>query len=283
MSSEQLALNAGHVTINAGHLALGQDRTIQPEVLMKQKQSYVRDTLVNVQRFLDANAAALESVNSSGGRKVLDEAIAALDGHAIAQAEHRIGSTGETQKQRSLRLTLRRQFLRPIAKVAAATLGDVPELATLRLPPITVVGAPLVDAANAIANAAAPYTATFVAAGLRPDFLDGLRALTQQIEASLGGRTDHTAKRRGSTIGLESGTAQGRRALHLLDAAIHQTVTDEQLLAEWNAARRIPSKPGPVRTAATPQDVRPASPTASPTAPPVAVASPAPAVPAEAN
>ncbi len=234
---------------------------------MKQKESYVRDTLVNVQRFLDTNAAALGSVNSSGGRKALDDAIAALDGHAIAQAEHRIGSTGETQKQRSLRLALRRQFLRPITKVAAATLGDVPELATLRLPPITLVGGPLVDAANAIANAAAPYTATFVAAGLRPDFLDGLRALTQQIEASLGGRTDHTAKRRGSTIGLESGTADGRRALHLLDAAIHQTVTDEQLLAEWNAVKRIPKKPGPVRTSVT-------APPEPPSAPSVSAASP---------
>ena len=215
---------------------------------MKQKDSYVRDTLVNVQRFLDANASALASVNSSGGRKALNDAIDALDGHAIAQTEHFIGSTGETQKQRSLRLALRRQFLRPIAKVAAAMLADVPELASLRLPPATLVGAPFVDAANAIANAAAPHTATFVAAGLRPDFLDGLRALAQQIDSSLGGRTDHTAKRRGSTIALGSGTANGRRALHLLDAAIHQSVTDEQLLAEWNAVRRIPKKPGPART-----------------------------------
>jgi hypothetical protein len=219
---------------------------------VKQKESYVRDTLVSVQRFLDANAAALGSANNSGGRKALDDAIAALDGHAIAQAEHRIGSTGETQKQRSLRLTLRRQFLRPIVKVAAATLGNVPELAALRLPGNKVVGASLVDAANAIANAAAPYTATFVTAGLRPDFLDGLRAVTQQLASSLGGRTDHTAKRRGSTIGLGSGTANGRRALQLLDAAIHQTVTDEQLLAEWNAVKRIPNKPGPARTAGTP-------------------------------
>lgn len=216
---------------------------------MKQKQSSVRDTLVNVQRFLDANAAALESVNSSGGRKALDDAIAALNGHAVAQAEHQIGSIGETQKQQSLELTLRRQFLRPIAKVAAATLGDVPELGALRLPSITTVGAPLVAAANAMANAAAPYTATFVAAGLRPDFLDGLRALTQQIDSSLGGRSDHAAKRRGSTIALGSGTGNGRRALQLLDAAVHQSVTDEQLLAEWDAVKRIPKKPGPARTA----------------------------------
>ena len=245
---------------------------------MKQKDSYVRDTLVNVQRFLDANGAALASVNSSGGRKALNDAIEALDGHAIAQTEHQIGSTGETQKQRRLRLTLRRQFLRPIAKVAAATLADVPELASLRLPPVALRGAPLVDAANAIANAAAPYAATFVAAGLRPDFLDGLRALAQQIESSLGGRTDHTTKRRGSTIALGSGAASGRRALHLLDAAIHQSVTDEQLLAEWSAVRRIPKKPGPVRTAAAPLT----SPVTSSPVPPVevtAVAAPAVAPP----
>lgn len=222
---------------------------------MKQQESYVRDTLVNVQRFLDANAAALASVNSSGGRKALDDAIAALDGHAIAQAEHQIGSAGETKKQRSLRLTLRRQFLRPIAKVAAAMLEDVPELAAVRLPPVNLVGAPFVDAANAIANAAAPYAATFVAAGLRPDFLDGLRAMAQEIQSSLGGRTDHAAKRRGSTIALGSGTTSGRRALHLLDAAIHQSVTDEQLLSEWNAVRRIPKKPGPARSAVAPVTV----------------------------
>lgn len=218
---------------------------------MKQKESYVRDTLVNVQRFLDANGAALASVNSSGARKALDDAIAALDGHAVAQAEHWIGSTGETEKQRSLRLAVRRQFLRPIVKVAAATMADVPELASLRLPPDRLVGAPFVDAANAIANAAAPYTATFVAAGLRPDFLDGLRALVQQIASSLGGRTDHVTKRRGSTIALGSGTAGGRRALQLLDAAIHQSVTDGQLLAEWDAVRRIPKKPGSPRSEAT--------------------------------
>ena len=252
---------------------------------MKQKQSYVRDTLVNVQRFLDANAAALASVNSSGARKALDDAIASLDGHAVAQAEHRIGSTGETSKQRSLRLALRRQFLRPIAKVAAATLGDVPELAALRLPPVRLVGAPLVDAANAMANAAAPYTATFVAAGLRPGFLDDLRAMLQQIGSSLDGRSDHSAKRRGSTIALGSGTAGGRRALHLLDAAIQQAVTDEQLLAEWNAVRRIPAKPGPVRTAVTPvKVVTPAKVVTSVVvtpvkAPPVAAAPPQPAAP----
>jgi hypothetical protein len=217
---------------------------------MKQKETYVRDTLVNVQRFLDANAEALGPVNSSGARKALDDAIASLTGHSVAQTEHTIGSTGETRKQRTLRLALRRQFLGPIARVAAANLGEVPDIVTFRLPSNNVRGSALVDVANGIANAAAAYAATFIAAGLKPDFLDGLRAMAHSLETSLGGRTDHRTKRRGSTIALASESSNGRKALRLLDAAIQQQLPDNpQLLAEWASIKRVPQKPGVVQSA----------------------------------
>jgi len=239
------------------------------------QQTYVRDTLVNAQRFLDANATALGPVNASGARKALDDAIAGLTDHSVSQGQHFIGSTGETSKQRALRLALRRQYLGPIARVAAARLGDVPEIATLRMPSKKLIGSALVDAANSMANAAAPYAATFTAAGLKPDFLDGLRAMAQQLETSLGGRTDHVTQRRGSTIALGSATSAGRAALQLLDAAIQQQVPgDAQLLAEWDKVKRIPRKPGPSRlpsttAAATPPGSAPAA-AASP--PPLSVA-----------
>jgi len=226
---------------------------------MKRQESSVRDTLVNVQQFLDANAAALGPVNTSGARKALDDAIAALDDHAVAQGEHTIRSAGETNKQRMLRLALRKQYLRPIAKVAAASLGNVPEISTLRMPSPNLVGSELVDAANAMANAAEPHAAVFIAAGLRPDFLDGLRAMTQAIQTSLGGRTDHVIKRRGSTIALGSGAVSGRTALRLLDAVIEQQVPDNvQLLAEWKAVKRIPRKSGTTRVTETIVAVTPA-------------------------
>ena len=212
---------------------------------MKQKEAYVRDTLVNVQQFLDANAAALGSVNTSGARKAVDDAVAILDENAVAQGEHRIRSTGETNKQRSLRRSLRKQYLRPIAKVAAASLGSVPEIASLRLPSDRLVGSELVDAANAMANAAEPHAEVFIEAGLRPDFLDGLRAMTQAMQTSLSGRADHVIRRRGSTIALRAGVASGRRALRLLDAVIEQQMPDNaQLLAEWKAVKRIRKKTG---------------------------------------
>jgi hypothetical protein len=207
---------------------------------MRQRQAQIRDTLVRVQRFLDENAAALGGVNSSGARRALDDAAARLTEHSVAQREHIIGATGETRKQRVLRLALRNRHLRPIANVAAASLAGVPEIAALRLPSKDLRGSRLVTAADAMANAAAPYLATFTGAGLKPDFLDALRALTREFEASHGERSDHVIARRASTIGLGVETAGGRAALHLLDAAIQQQLpNDAQLLAEWKGVRRI--------------------------------------------
>jgi hypothetical protein len=253
---------------------------------MKRQESYVRDTLVNVQQFLDANAAALGPVNQSGARKALDDAIVALGDHAVAQGEHTIRSAGETNKQRSLRLSLRKQYLRPIAKIAAASLANVPEISALRLPSANLVGSELVDKANAMANAAEPHAAVFIAAGLRADFLDGLRAMAKAMETSLGGRTDHVIKRRGSTIALGSGAVSGRTALRLLDAVIAQQVPDNaQLLAEWQAVKRIPRKSGTTRgaekqgaaaaAAASTATAAPATPSAATATP----ATPAPAAP----
>jgi hypothetical protein len=98
--------------------------------------------------------------------------------------------------------------------------------------------------------------------------------MTQAIEASLGGRTDHVIKRRGSTIALGSGAVSGRTALRLLDAVIEQQVPDNaQLLAEWKAVKRIPRKSGTTRVAQT-------NGASTPVAVPAATATPATAAPA---
>jgi hypothetical protein len=208
---------------------------------VRRRQMHVRETLVRVQRFLDDNAALLGPVNSSGARKALDDAAEHLAAQAVAQGEHIIGSTGETERQRALRLALRTQCLRPIARVAAARLNEVPEFSALRLPSKDLGGSGLATAAHAMANAAAPYAQTFIDAGLKPDFLDALRDLADEIEASLGGRTRHEIARSASTIALRAETSRGRAALNLLDAAIQQHVPDDaQFLAEWSSARRIP-------------------------------------------
>ena len=215
---------------------------------MNKTQGFVLKTLVTAQRFLDANASALGPVNATGARKALDDAIAAVGRHAISQVEHDIGSTGETKRQRGIRLSMHRRYLQPIAKIAAATLSQ-PEMATLRLPRFGIVGLELVQAATGIANAAEPHAAAFVAAGLPPNFLEGLRGEIHDLHASLGGRTDHATVRHSSTAALRAETRNARRVLQMLDAVMQLLVSDEELLDAWAIVRRIPRKPGPTRGA----------------------------------
>jgi hypothetical protein len=217
---------------------------------MKTSESLVRDALVNIQHFLDANSVALGPVNTSGARQDLDGAAAALSGHAVSQGEHTTASTGETRKERSIRVSIRRQYLRPIAQVAATRSADVPQLGTLRLPHGKLVGANFVDAANIVANNAEPYVAVLVAAGLKPDFLIGLRGKLQELEASRGGRVGHAQVRKSSTIALGVAARKGRKAIKALDGVIEQQIPDNaQLLAEWKSVKRVAKKPGPVQSA----------------------------------
>ncbi len=229
---------------------------------MKYGEFLIRATCVRAQLFLDEHAGTMAAVNASGARKALDQVVQEFDGHAATQGEHLIGSTGETQKQRSIRLTIRRQYLKPIAKVAQAQLADVPEIATLRLPRPKLVGTQLVETANGIANAAEKHKDVFVNAGLTPDFLEGLRKLAQQLQESIDGRTSHVGKRMGATIAIGSVSVRARRVLRTLDGVVHQNVTDAGLLAEWDAVKRVAKKPGVARGAAiaaadTPTNVTP--------------------------
>jgi hypothetical protein len=191
---------------------------------MKGLESRVRDALVNIQHFLDANSAVLGPVNTSGAKQDLDGAAAALSGNAVSQGEHTTAATGETRKERSIRVSIRRQYLRPIAQVAATRSPDVPQLGTLRLPSVKLRGASFVDAANAVANNAEPYAAVLVAAGLKLDFLAELRGKLQEIETSRGERVDHVRVRKSSTIALaaaaKNGARWGDRAAHSGQCAV---------------------------------------------------------------
>ena len=56
---------------------------------------------------MDTNASAFGAINASGYRRVLDEVVNTLTGHAVNQAaSKRIGS-GETIRQRVLQKSLR--------------------------------------------------------------------------------------------------------------------------------------------------------------------------------
>src|SRR5437773_12293323 len=101
---------------------------------MRSKQGSVLDTLQRSQEFLDAHVPLLDDVNTSSARRNLDEVAAQLAAHAVSQDGSTRGSKGETATQRTLRLALRLNHMRPIALVARQRLRDVSEFEALRTP-----------------------------------------------------------------------------------------------------------------------------------------------------
>src|SRR5689334_14739509 len=104
-----------------GHVHIDASTTIQ-EVVMHFLQELVLETLRRIQRFLDDNDALLGVVNQSSARKRLDETVAQIGSHAVAQVAGRRIAEGETAKQRTLRLALRSDHMRPVAVIAGQKL-----------------------------------------------------------------------------------------------------------------------------------------------------------------
>src|SRR6266566_9611967 len=129
---------------------------------MRSTTGSVLETLRRTQGFLEAHASLLDEVNRSSSRRNLDDVAAKLATHAVTQDGSTRGSKGETAKQRTLRLALRFNHMRPIALVARQRLRDVPEFEALRMPRASVVGQKLVAAAGGMADAAEHHTAVLI-------------------------------------------------------------------------------------------------------------------------
>src|SRR6185312_2196665 len=133
---------------------------------MQSQHTVVLNTLQRVQRFMDANADALGTLNTSGYRKILDEVVDTLSGHAVNQATSKRVGSGETARQRVLRNALKLNHMRSISAIAAAQLKQVPEFTALKMPPTNSTSRQLIAAAGAMGAAAEHYSKTFVDAGL---------------------------------------------------------------------------------------------------------------------
>jgi hypothetical protein len=135
---------------------------------MRSRQSFVLDTLRNVQGFLDDNAQ-LVGPSMAASRRSLEDVVLQLTLHAVDQGGGEVASRAETARQRVLRKTLRTAHMRPIAEVARQKLRDVPEFAALEMPPASFGGSRLVAAASVMADAAALHAPVFNAVGLPDD------------------------------------------------------------------------------------------------------------------
>lgn len=220
---------------------------------MHARQSSRLDTLQSARAFLQQNTARLPNVAASGMQKALDDALAELTTHSEGQASHRLVAMGTTQRLASLRQTLLRDHMAPVAGVAAARLPGTPELAPLRLPAKRLSLPNLALAAGAMAAAAAPFSQVFLDAGLPPDFMTQLTATADAMIASREQQKQSQGRRSGATKGLDAQLREGRRALNALNKFVVSALKDDPaLLANWNALTRVRQAPGPRRVITPP-------------------------------
>jgi len=214
---------------------------------MRSRQNRVLAALHSAQGFLDKHDTLLDAVNKSGARKTLDNVAAELSGHAVIQDGGTRRAKGETANQRTLRLALRFNNMKPIAEVAKAQLRTDPNFKALTLPPSGWTGEPLVVAAVAMADTAAPHAQKFIDAGLPADFIAQLRLAADGLRSSLNSRQQNQRERVGATKGLKAMEQKGSNVLKLLDAlVIPKLGVNDALIAEWKAARKIHARGGPV-------------------------------------
>jgi hypothetical protein len=243
---------------------------------MQSDQGRILQSLRDVQTFLETYAGKLGDVVNTGARKSLDDMIAELANHVTDQTSSFIGAKSATQQQAALRQVLLRDHMAPIARIARASLPNTPAVAPLRMPK----GAPgiekLAAAAYGMAKAAAPFTATFTAAGLPADFVERLNQAADAMIAAVGDRSQKRGARRGATTGLKTTLSKGRKIVGVLDAFVHTALKDDpSLLSNWNGIKRVSITTGGKQTSAADA---PATPASTPSTPAPASA-PAPTTP----
>ena len=209
------------------------------------------------QQFLDAEAAALGTIPTSGARKRLDDVTVVLEQMGERQGTHRTLAKGALGSELLLARTLRRQHVRPVVRIVRAELPGVTALSAVALPPGGLNSTALATRARDLAAAVEPFAAVFVESGLPADFLDRMRAAADRLVQAVNGKGSHRTTRQGATDSLTKAFRRARKVVRVLDALVRAQLDEQDpLITEWNRASRevrgsVPgsrgsSSPGPV-------------------------------------
>jgi hypothetical protein len=238
---------------------------------MLYEQGKLVEALDRVEDFLEKNAELMSTIISSVAHQNFSASRARMEEHLTAQNEHTRGITSTVASKQTLRDRLVRKHMRPIAIIARAQLPEVQEFGALSDTRGTESDLALATAALGMSRAAKLHEATFIAAGLAPDFIAQLVAAAEALKAGITDKGQTAALRNAATAGLAQEARVARTNLRLIDTLIRASVTDKALLAEWRAIRRV------AVAATSPREVEdPAVPGPSPTPEPVPVPTPDP-------
>jgi hypothetical protein len=229
---------------------------------MRKQDMQFLAALRTAQQFLDAKAAALGPINTTGARAGFDASIDTITTLAELQERHRILVTGQRTDEQRLAKQFRRKNLRPIVEVARQKLPDeVDLLSHLKAPRHSTNSTALAARGNAMADAVAPFTQTFLDAGLPADFAEQLKAAAGELAKAVSNKGTLRAGRRGATDGIGKAVSQARKAVRVVDALVKAHLkAEEPLVTEWRDAVRV-IRGGKARLTLVPSTPVPTQPT----------------------
>jgi len=216
---------------------------------MKYRERAVTEAMRRADGFLADHEQTLAKGNEADfarAKEKVARVLADLQGYAVEQDGNFRGFLGEAAKQRKLRHDLREDWLRPIARIAARNLRNVPDFASLQMPERSIPIHGFIASARGMCSAAEAHRDALMSYGLPETFAQDLSSAIDRFEAALGQRDSHQDRRAGATKGLEDTAKEARTVLAVLDARMpYWTKGDETLLVAWQGARQIRDRPGP--------------------------------------
>ncbi len=212
---------------------------------MQHKQKQVIEAYRRAQGFLDAHSIG-DGGSYGVAKQTLDEVVARLQALGTTQLEADRLSRNETMRRRALTKELWAEHLRPIARIARATLKGADGIrVAVALPRRRFSTTHLLADAVAVRNNVAPHKAAFVAHSLRGDFLERLDAAIAALAGSATTGAESYTVKVGASQGIAQEIRRGRDAVEILDTLVQMRFArNAELLARWRSAVRVRRMPG---------------------------------------
>ena len=221
---------------------------------MTKSQRARLDSLLRIRQFLDANDAALGTVNKATSRTDLDQAVTQLEAFAADQSLRETELTGRTKVKKDARDELRLQHMQPIAAIAKKKLGSTPVIQDLKLPAKSVSDTTLVADGRAMSQAAAQYTQTFIDQTMPADFLAQLKASVQALQDAVAARALTQGLLKKATDGVKNQFTITHTDVKVLNSLVVKALKGQtSLQAMWKQMKRVKAVTGtPTVPAPTP-------------------------------
>jgi hypothetical protein len=207
---------------------------------MKATQLNVLRSLRRVQEFITAHPLSDAPAALGKQSDELNSVVAQLSQDTLDQVAGGRFTESNTKHQHKLRVTLWKQHMQPVARIARELFDATGLDRALKMPSLSISHEAMVAAGRAMAEAAAKSETTFVEHGLPVDFVAQLRAAVNALDTALGDKDTSYRRKIQATAGVVVNLRRGKRAVRLLNAIIAPRLeSDPELRAAWNNARKV--------------------------------------------